>query len=453
MELLAVALLMLVVGLMFPYRMPLFGSFVAILFVYATLNKRLIIPKWTWLPFGGVVLFILWGLYNSQVNHPLLSRELKNVITVSVFALLLYSLLENKHKFDQFRSTTIRLLVLFTTLVSTIGLIKFMASLKGVEFEYFLVTDGLYPWGSALVNDTNYYALGGVIGLTAYIYAVFEEDRFVIKSKLHFIAGLIMAANISLAGSRRGIALLALVIIVAGTIWFTQKMKTAIGGSKKNALILLGALALLLSTVTVLKVRHTLWLIKPAVEMVGLDYGQFKQEATIITYRYMTILDDEMVFEDYYRRLWNEESTVDMSKIRSLNSRGVESRRVRWKVAMDMYKGHSAKQKLLGSGFDYLQVYEAKFSYLHHSPDYPHNPFLSALLFSGIAGLVVFSLFILQVVFLHVKYLRQESFFAAIFILVFAFNLISGNTFFSVKLVSVLCLVPFSYRKVFRESE
>jgi hypothetical protein len=201
-----------------------------------------------------------------------------------------------------------------------------------------------------------------------------------------------------------------------------------------------------------LKARHVRWLIQPVVEMVGLDYGHFKKESTIITYRYMTIANADLDIHDYYKRLWNEESPIDMSQIRSLNSRGMESRMVRWSLAMDIYEAQSTRQKLLGSGFDYMQTYEEKFSYLHHSPDYPHNYFLSALLYSGQVGLLVLASFIIQVMFLYIRHLRQETFIASIFFLVFLFNFISGNTFFSVKLLPILSLVPLLYSRILKTS-
>ena len=449
MELLAVGLLPLVLGLTFPYHLPLFGSYIIVLFVYAVLNKRLRIPTWTWIPYVGIVLFFVGGVYNSQAQHPLVVKDLRNLVTVSMFGLLLYSMLDSRKNFERFRNALIRLLVVFITAVSTLGIIKFLFSLKGVEFEFFRVYDGLYPWGTSLVNDTNYYSLGGVIGLTAYAYAIFGKDRYITRTKLHYIAGLIMVVNVVLAGSRRGIALLALIIAVAGGIWLYKKIRAAIRGSRKNAIILTVSAVLLLILVTTVKVRHVLGLIQPAVEVVGLDYEQFKKESAIITYRYMTMVDADLNIHDYYRHLWNEESTIDMSQIRSLNPRGIESRMVRWTLAMDIYEAHSTREKILGSGFDYMQRYEEKFSYLHHSPDYPHSHFLSALLYSGFLGLAVFIFFTLQVLFLYAKYLRNDTFFAAIFLLVFSFNLISGNTLFSGKLLTVLCLMPLAYANIF----
>jgi len=216
--------------------------------------------------------------------------------------------------------------------------------------------------------------------------------------------------------------------------------------------ILIVSIASILIIVNTVKVKHVLWIIKPAVEVVGLDFRQFKEESTIITYRYMTIVDDDLRIDDYYRSLWNEESTIDMSQIRSLNSKGVKSRVVRWNLAMDIYEKHSDYQKYLGSGFDYMQAYEARFSYMHQSSDYPHNHFLSALLFSGLIGLTAFIMFILQIVVLSVKYLRHATFITAILFLVFSFYLISANTFFSGKLLTVLCLLPLVYGKIFRKT-
>ncbi|MBN4072120.1 O-antigen ligase family protein [Flavobacteriales bacterium AH-315-E23] len=449
MELLAIGLVILVVGLMFPYHVPLFGAFILGLLAYASVNLRIQIPGWVALPYLGVALFFIWGVYNSQVQHPLVEKDFRNLSTLSIFGLLAFSFIRNEDNFKGFRTSFIRLVVALTTLVSAIGLFKFLSSLKSIEYEYFRVYDGLYPWGTSLMNDTNYYALGGIIGLTAYVYAVLEKDTFVTKYKLHILAGLMMTANVMLAGSRRGIVLLAVILGLVTGIWLFKKIRAAIRGSRRNMVILISTFALVLIIMTQVKVRHTLWIIEPAVTLVGLDFGEFKEKATIVTFRYMTILNSDLRIEDYYKDLWNEESTIDLSKIRALNTRGVESRKVRWELAVDIYKQHDQNQKMIGSGFDYLQVYEAHFTYMHNRPDYPHNPFLSALLYSGIMGLSVFVLFILQVTFFSLKHLKRESFFASLFVIVFIFNLISGNTYFSVKLLPALCLILLVYPQIF----
>lgn len=453
MELLAIGILILVVGITFPYYLPLFGGFVILLFGYGVISNRIKLPKWNWLPYSGVVLFFLWGFYNSEVQHSLVVRDLRNLIIVSVYGLLLFSWLDDDLKFQRFKLVAIRMVFTAITVISLIGLVKFLASLNGVEIEYFRVYDGMYPWGTSLINDTNYYALGGVVGLTAYAYAVYLKDQFVTRFKVHYLAGLVIIANVALAGSRRGIALLALVMAVSVGIWLFGKIKEALKGSKKNAIVLGVSTILLLVLVTTVKVRHALWIIEPTVEMVGLDYHQFKKKATIITFRYMTILDDELLIDEYYGQLWNEESTIDLSQIRALNTHGVESRRVRWNTAMNIYIKHTPAQKMIGSGFDYMQRYEYKYSYLHHSPDYPHSHFLSALLYSGLIGLLVFVVFIFQVIILYAKNLQYDTFFASLFFLVFSFNLISGNTHFSGKLLAVLCLVPLIYTNVFSKSK
>jgi len=233
MELLALGLAILVLGLMFPYHLPLFGGYTILLFVYAVLNKRVRKPSKAWVPFVVVVLFFLWGFYNSQIRHPLVERDLRNLITISIFGLLMHSMLENRQNFERFQNALIRMLTVVSTLVACIGLIKFFGALKGVEFEFFRVHDGLYPWGSSLINDTNVYSLGGVIGLTAYAYAVSVKDIYIIRSKLHFVIGPIMIANILLAGSRRGIALLALIISIVVIVWIYKKVKGVMSGSKR----------------------------------------------------------------------------------------------------------------------------------------------------------------------------------------------------------------------------
>ncbi|MCD6398042.1 MAG: O-antigen ligase family protein, partial [Spirochaetaceae bacterium] len=67
-------------------------------------------------------------------------------------------------------------------------------------------------------------------------------------------------------------------------------------------------------------------------------------------------------------------------------------RKLRWAYAVELYKNYPFWEKIVGGGFGYLRKFDKKFpSYTgYFKVEYPHNVFLSALLYSGLFGFVVF---------------------------------------------------------------
>ncbi|MEE4197220.1 MAG: hypothetical protein V2I54_06220 [Bacteroidales bacterium] len=128
--------------------------------------------------------------------------------------------------------------------------------------------------------------------------------------------------------------------------------------------------------------------------------------------------------------------------------RMIDSRLVLWRFAWFYFKDFSFLEKLFGKGFEYLTIYHHIFDTEGQNSDgvdYPHNPVISALLYSGILGAVVYVLFLLQVFYRYWKLRKRITLFAILFLLAFAFTFFSGNSHFSVPAFIILSLVPYAY--------
>ena len=118
------------------------------------------------------------------------------------------------------------------------------------------------------------------------------------------------------------------------------------------------------------------------------------------------------------------------------------SRTVRWKYSIEVFEDSlTFAQKVFGGGFDYLFLFGKKFS--EGEIDYPHNPFLSAFLFSGVIGGLVYIWYIILVVYYYLKNYERHKFFFFSFLIVFCFSFVSGNTHFSVPVFAILSIIPF----------
>jgi len=130
----------------------------------------------------------------------------------------------------------------------------------------------------------------------------------------------------------------------------------------------------------------------------------------------------------------------------NLKKRFGSSRIKRWLFAWQIFKGYSIPQKLFGNGFKYLRLYNEEFSPNKDKVDYPHNPVISAFLYSGIIGGLVYIWFLILTLVYYYKYREKLGILFILFLVTSFFVFFSGNSHFSVPAYSMLSVVPFIYR-------
>jgi len=120
-------------------------------------------------------------------------------------------------------------------------------------------------------------------------------------------------------------------------------------------------------------------------------------------------------------------------------------RLLRWNYALKLYKDYSGSEKVFGSGFDYLQKFGKEFLETKGF-DYPHNIFLSVLLYSGIMGLLVF----LWLIFETFKYYLKSKLYVLFvaYLLILSFVLFSGDSIFELPLLTGFIVIPYIYKIV-----
>lgn len=161
----------------------------------------------------------------------------------------------------------------------------------------------------------------------------------------------------------------------------------------------------------------------------------------------MVDLDSERTQPRYVDELYSEDFGITKISERSLSftslhSELYSSRMDRWKYAISVYNDSlTLPQKIFGGGFDYIAFFGKKFS--GGEIDYPHNPFLSAFLFSGIIGGLIYIWYIILVIYYYLKYYKRHKFFFFCFLIVFCFSFVSANTHFSVPVFAILAIIPF----------
>ena len=120
-------------------------------------------------------------------------------------------------------------------------------------------------------------------------------------------------------------------------------------------------------------------------------------------------------------------------------------RKGRWKYAFLLFSGYSLSGKLFGNGFSYLSRFGEKFNGSSHTYEYPHNPLISALLYSGIVGAGIYVFFLVYTFVLYIRNFHALQYFFLLFLITASYIFISGNSHFSVPAFVFLSLFPWFY--------
>jgi len=129
-----------------------------------------------------------------------------------------------------------------------------------------------------------------------------------------------------------------------------------------------------------------------------------------------------------------------------------DSRPARWRLARVIYRNYTPAQKMTGAGFSYLPVYGRIFYDSTQKYDYPHNPLISAFLYSGWIGGICYMAYLVAALFLYIRYLKKEALFFVLMLLTGLFVSISGNSHFSVPAFAFFAQWPFFIHLIYRSA-
>lgn len=125
----------------------------------------------------------------------------------------------------------------------------------------------------------------------------------------------------------------------------------------------------------------------------------------------------------------------------------------RWRYALELWQTrYDTKQKIFGQGFKYLEWYGERFWKNPDRHDFPHNPIISAFLYSGIIGGIVYIIFLIMSLWLYWKRRKELGIFFIMYLCCMFFSMFSGSSHFSFPLFAFLSFVPFVVYKNDSES-
>lgn len=290
-----------------------------------------------------------------------------------------------------------RFVAIASLLSAVLGLIKIVALIYGIEVPYALRgEDGLFPTGSSLHRDYNVYSLGLAYGLFSILWLQKYETKKTVKSIVNVAIPVIFIAIIS-SGSRRGVIFVAIFMVIY--------------------LVNIASSSSLNSARSIIVLRFSVWAF--------FIFGVFLQRQQI------SFLWADFVSSSEYAQIATRMETIELKEL-------FASRSFYWNYTVEMLAEFTPVNLVLGSGFGYVENFGQQTGV---AEDYPHNFFLSALLYGGILQLLL-TLFTIGVAMkkaLAGKEITRPLFYWLA--LEITFLSFSSNSFFSSMLASVVTIV------------
>ncbi len=162
---------------------------------------------------------------------------------------------------------------------------------------------------------------------------------------------------------------------------------------------------------------------------------------------------DKDLFKNMVKKIISED-TVYMSYSSNISEEitdnvFIASRKDRWNIAKQIYlKEHNIFQKIFGGGFKYLNYYGDIFYNDKNKSDWPHNPFLSILLYSGILGLLFYIFILIKIIIVFVNRISEYYLIFCFFTITFFFSFFSANSPFDPPVSAFFMLLPFLIMKI-----
>ncbi len=352
-------------------------------------------------------LFFIGALF---IARPIQNRPIRDLFEyfVNLFFLIIFFTLtyraRQKAGFIFVFNKMTRIIWISALVVSIIGLLKYGLQLLNYNIP------GQMQYGTTLNQDKNFFALYAALGIIGLLPRLSKADHFATRFASQLIL-LILMLNILFAYSYRSPLLLGILAVSLLIVQF-------IGISNANEMVRNLAKNLRFFTITYLAI----------IAFIGIN-------------QYQTELPNESIFSRYYHQISLNNETHHTEQLSSKTFHFDK-----WQYAIDLFNDRPTNQKIFGNGFSYLGDFGKHFNGNELNVDYPHNPVLSGLLYSGIFGAVFILFFILIALYYAGKYFQKYPLYSLMLYTSMLFILFSGNSLFSVPIFLFLFSLSFMIR-------
>ena len=372
-----------------------------------------------------VSMFFITGiLLSSKFDFFFLKEGLAMLVLIYIM-FMAFIFIENEDDFKFFTRIFMRQLLAFCVFICLFSLVKLFFLLRGVKLDFLYGLRGVYPTGTSLVIDYNDYSLVNILGIVTSSFLLIKE-KTVIRSVLLqlLIFGLIF--NVMFSTSRRGIVILTLIILFFFLVllfgWIAKKGTWMALLSRKLRLVFLFFFGFIFLLFIFLSQRPFHSGSSRYINL-GFDRSSGRDLLYVCAVRYYTIIDPQFKDAAMHQHIERFRSTGEVGglnnifrsnqKTNDLNAgdslklnvtKEVKSYDYLNEILNDPYnrfsggriqrinygiriflEQYSIFKKIFGGGFDYMWDFGHEFYYKNNNRfyfDYPHNPILSAFLYS-----------------------------------------------------------------------
>ncbi|MFA6402610.1 MAG: sugar transferase [Salinivirgaceae bacterium] len=351
--------------------------------------------------------FFIIGFILSEAYYGKALRDFGEFIINFFFLMIFFALTyysRNQEGFFWVFKKMSRVIWVTSIFVALLGIFKHGLQVLGIEIP--IET----PWGTAINDDKNFYALYSFLGLVG-LYPRISKSENRLKRCVSFTLVLILIGNIIFSYSTRSIFLLILLFIgllaLQITFFFRKKVNVTTVFTK-NLLPLTLILAVFFLVV--------FWAVQskqPIADKWAENY--FGKGVGIETLHFSYLTHKTYQFD-------------------------------KWEFAIAYFQNQRTIHQLFGGGFEYLEAFGTAYYGDSSHLDYPHNPVLSALLYSGLLGAVFLLFFLLVSFYYSVLYFNKYPLFSMMLFVCTLFIFFSGNSLFSVPIFLFLFSLSFLVR-------
>lgn len=358
--------------------------------------------------FYPLYILIFFYLVGVLISNELYLLCLKDIMEFVILVIVLYSLFLFMHEASDINylkrifKKIVRVIGVLSVIIAVLGLLKFIFQLNGIYlFES--------PFGTSINTDTNFYSLFSFLGIISFLPSLVKSDnkkRNILNQFLIFI----LILNIVFSYSYRSLFLLGLIISLLISTQIISIFRRKKNNLNKNFRLLF--YIIIPSIIIILSVSK----INPSLNS-KLKSG----------YENKFIQDNNNSIE--YKKALKLAFKYD-----------------KWEYAIEYFSEQKLINKFFGGGFLYTEKFGEKFHSEIKGYDYPHNPVLSALLYSGLIGALFLLSFLLISLYYGFVYLKKYPLFSLMLFISSLFVFFSGNSIFSIPVFLFLFSMSFLVR-------
>jgi len=233
----------------------------------------------------------------KTTNHSsLLLREFLICLYFIYYLALAIFIIKNDNEIEEYIQSLKKQIIIITLIAAVLGILKLLLEFLGFKIQ-FLFSNGLYPFGTSLKSDHNFFSLSLLLGLILYLGYLLKDLK---KNNIQNYALYVFSITIILSSSRRGIVILTIIYLII-------VLKSLLSKTKKNTLTNISKHVLLFITSIIIFFLGTFFFVKK----IGNPDFEIRQNIAVLYYDYSTILSNRTNINTIYHKIWGRDYIED----------------------------------------------------------------------------------------------------------------------------------------------